>query len=1045
MALPDVDSRVLNELQRMFDISSESFEQLGHMFVYHGRYLLRPEHPPATLFVPSAVITRDPKALAEIRQEFGKLYDHTSSSLAQPLGLEHNGPLRDWPALAMERLPRKLSDADIRSLDVETRLDIIENILSGLRDLHGMGLVHGGLVPEAVELAESDAHLPRARLARFVLPSKRSGAVLPEAPRYGVSLAIEGNQTKGGDLRAAGMIACELLAGRAEVDDSFLTSSFGSIEERWLNWHRDPISPIPEIASLLPDGVPVQIGAVITRLIRSGSDSEEAYADTAIAFNAFRLARGRDEYGHTPVYTRRRLVQAWLWDLTRVRQPVSNVKTAIAAAFALVAIFIIGYSIYTDHAAKQQAKAVCEDVAVELEALNDRSVETDFTVIAYRNTSAFGQVRRTLDGDYTKAQVEKDWARWEDSCRTMLALGKVAEPEAEAQAAGNGQERARARALAAGVDPDIARAGSTEAASDPRAGAQALSDALAAVLAVAVGSAEDAEEALTAAQSDLRKNRAEAAGERFGDAKTAFVQSTRAWGRSVSVAAHLEAARAVETLTVSLGDEATQVAQEGNRLRDEGARLLQAGDFPGAQAKFEEAAVSYDSALRDASQRAAADAQHIAQRWRDMADERSVDTAGAAQIAEADQAYEGGDFAAAEERYEAATITIRTAVLEAADASVQRLERAWSRVVEVPSLDADARYAESATIAAEAAGTAASALADSRFTDAVRDFDSAQQAYRELLATVVSDAAAVHRAAFEAIRTQLSETLPTDILERGESLSDALSAFDAGRTEAPEQSAQLVGAAYEAARTYRRLARDAVDDAAAHLAEQSKRLGASTPDVEVDMRDLSERREAASRIESAADATPILADLLQNYRRVSAQIQDMLSICEVDGIDLELTFVKGAADAEPFCIMSSPMGTASAKALLTLAPQGAQSLQQALRIDRADRLGRLQYVPLNTAQDFAQSISRALDTPFCLPTDEDLQRAIAELGIETVFGSGKTFAEWTRSRCGDTNALGSFLVREYEPGIANTSCLLRIMAKAGLGFRFVRSNQCPRQ
>ena len=144
--------------------------------------------------------------------------------------------------------------------DIETRLEMMTGILSGLEHLHELQIIHRDLKPANVLLQGDRPRLADFGLAR-VLKSINYSATIAGTPDYMAPEAFENVRSEQTDLWAAGVIFYQLLAGRLPFP------------------FKDNISPWEKILTIrtadiipLPQSVPSSLREIIARSLQKNPD-----------------------------------------------------------------------------------------------------------------------------------------------------------------------------------------------------------------------------------------------------------------------------------------------------------------------------------------------------------------------------------------------------------------------------------------------------------------------------------------------------------------------------------------------------------------------------------------------------------------------------------------------------------------------------------------------------------------------------------------------------------------------------------------------------
>ncbi|GAB4194308.1 MAG: hypothetical protein Kow00105_08520 [Phycisphaeraceae bacterium] len=152
-------------------------------------------------------------------------------------------------------------------MDLKQALGIIAAVAQALEAIHGKGIVH-------LDLKPANILMPRAgglKLSDFGLASDAIDHRQPTAGtfRYMAPELLKNEKVDGrADLYALGMIAYEMLAGRANFDQVFkaILKDQRNQAMRWIKWHTNPRAKATPLTELVPT-IPQSVSAMVARLM----------------------------------------------------------------------------------------------------------------------------------------------------------------------------------------------------------------------------------------------------------------------------------------------------------------------------------------------------------------------------------------------------------------------------------------------------------------------------------------------------------------------------------------------------------------------------------------------------------------------------------------------------------------------------------------------------------------------------------------------------------------------------------------------------------
>ena len=165
-------------------------------------------------------------------------------------------------------------------LPVPAALEIIEKLLHGLDAIHKFETLHRDLKPSNIFLSNDLSKVCIGDLGG------REGTLdysFKYTPPETFDEDLENDER--GDLYSLGLIAYELLLGRAKFEEQFAdiyaSSDEASQRARWINWHRDPAHPAPPLSSINPE-IPVGVSNAIDALLSKNPAVRPADAEVAL-------------------------------------------------------------------------------------------------------------------------------------------------------------------------------------------------------------------------------------------------------------------------------------------------------------------------------------------------------------------------------------------------------------------------------------------------------------------------------------------------------------------------------------------------------------------------------------------------------------------------------------------------------------------------------------------------------------------------------------------------------------------------------------------
>lgn len=157
-------------------------------------------------------------------------------------------------------------------MSLKQALGIVAAAAMALDAIHGQGIVH-------LDLKPANILMPRAgglKISDFGLASTINDQAPPTAGtvRYMAPELLNNDKVDArADLYALGMMAYEMLAGRAKFDQAFklVLRDQRNQAVRWVKWHTNPRTKAPPLNELLPD-IPQQVSDLVARLMDKDPD-----------------------------------------------------------------------------------------------------------------------------------------------------------------------------------------------------------------------------------------------------------------------------------------------------------------------------------------------------------------------------------------------------------------------------------------------------------------------------------------------------------------------------------------------------------------------------------------------------------------------------------------------------------------------------------------------------------------------------------------------------------------------------------------------------
>lgn len=242
---------------------------------------------PVDIYTPSFAVTSDEAACGEIGKEFERYEKLTSTRLQSAERLLASRAFRKTPALALLSCPVPVFDEALDTRSVEARLQIFDEILDGLAALHGAGIIHGNLNPDAVRRESADGAL---RLCDFTFAGGRATKVTRLPPAYQSRHMINNSQAGlADDVHSAGMIGYRILLGSHGAEKVLTGAAEAQGSERIVAAILGEETAAPTAQELFAEGHPSaeQISRLLARMT-GRLPNATPYSSAAAALKAFR-------------------------------------------------------------------------------------------------------------------------------------------------------------------------------------------------------------------------------------------------------------------------------------------------------------------------------------------------------------------------------------------------------------------------------------------------------------------------------------------------------------------------------------------------------------------------------------------------------------------------------------------------------------------------------------------------------------------------------------------------------------------------------------
>ena len=168
---------------------------------------------PVDIYTPSFAAAQDDEVVTAIGKAFADYDKLASTRLQASERLLTTRAFKKTPALAVLSCPAPVFDDAFDTRPVSVKLQVFDEVLEGLAELHGIGQVHGNLSPGSIRRESPDSVL---RLCDLTFSGDRATTVTAQPPAYQSRHVINNAQPRAvDDVHAAGMLGYRILLGEA--------------------------------------------------------------------------------------------------------------------------------------------------------------------------------------------------------------------------------------------------------------------------------------------------------------------------------------------------------------------------------------------------------------------------------------------------------------------------------------------------------------------------------------------------------------------------------------------------------------------------------------------------------------------------------------------------------------------------------------------------------------------------------------------------------------------------------------------------------------
>lgn len=255
-----IDARLLDALGQYFN-GVTLRETIGDCAVLSA--IRKQNGAPVDIYTPSVTIAADEAACGAIAKEFERYERLTSPRLQSAERLLAARAFKKSPALALLSCPARVFDEAFDTRPPDARLAIFDEVLDGLATLHGAGIVHGNLNPDALRRETPDGAL---KLCDFTFAGERATKVTRLPPAYQSRHVITASQVRMvDDIHAAGMVGYRIFLGQNGAEKVLTGSAGAQGGEAIVAAILGEETAAPTAAELFPEGHPS--GEQIARLL----------------------------------------------------------------------------------------------------------------------------------------------------------------------------------------------------------------------------------------------------------------------------------------------------------------------------------------------------------------------------------------------------------------------------------------------------------------------------------------------------------------------------------------------------------------------------------------------------------------------------------------------------------------------------------------------------------------------------------------------------------------------------------------------------------
>jgi serine/threonine-protein kinase len=306
------------------------------------------------------------KRVAAAHKNLVKVYE----CLEEPRGLFVVMEFIDGPTLA------QYLTADPRPMEQRQALGIIGAVALALEAIHKEGVIHRDLKPSNILLPKSgglkvcDFGLAALIAEQDVLAL---GSVRYMAPESFGDQPVDARA----DIYSLGMIAYEMLAGKAAFEEAFkiVLRDTRNQAMRWMKWHTNPRATAPALAQIVPGGaVPKRLSDLVARMMEKDPAQRIATAGELLAaIRRHFSAHAQSEEAAAPADARRVAAMG----VAATPEPL-----ALGASLAVLLLIIAGIFLarrIKDNSARQEdlnrAQATLDDAEHKVQEADDAAVK----------------------------------------------------------------------------------------------------------------------------------------------------------------------------------------------------------------------------------------------------------------------------------------------------------------------------------------------------------------------------------------------------------------------------------------------------------------------------------------------------------------------------------------------------------------------------------------------------------------------------------------------------------------------------------------------